>query len=85
MRPVALAAVPANGENELLAVKATRGGKNPCVDELTSNFAEALGVVVPIPVWEKALNDTNKRKTNFLILFFLCWRCCRSRSYYYAI
>jgi hypothetical protein len=38
------------GEKTLFAVSATRGGKNPKVDELTSSFAEALGVVVPMPV-----------------------------------
>ena len=53
IRPVAFAAVPAKGENELVAVKMTRGGRKPKVDELTSNLAEALGEVVPIPVWAK--------------------------------
>jgi hypothetical protein len=30
--------------------KAIRGGKNPLLVALTSSFAEACGVVVPIPV-----------------------------------
>ena len=31
-------------------VKVTRGGKKPLLVELTSNFADGSGVVVPIPV-----------------------------------
>ena len=31
-------------------VKVTRGGKNPLFVAYTSSFADALGVVVPIPV-----------------------------------
>ena len=38
-------------------VKVTRGGKNPLLVEYTSSFAEALGVVVPIPVWALELNE----------------------------
>jgi hypothetical protein len=34
----------------LRAIRAIRGGKNPWLVEKTSNFAEGLGVVVPIPV-----------------------------------
>ena len=48
--PAAAEDVPVMGAKTLLAVSATRGGKKPMVDELTSNFAEALGVVVPMPV-----------------------------------
>ncbi len=33
----------------------------------TSNLL--TGVVVPMPVWEKAQNETNKRKTIFFTLF----------------
>lgn len=32
-------------------VNVTRGGKNPLLVEYTSSLAEALGVVVPMPVW----------------------------------
>jgi hypothetical protein len=42
------------GEKTLLAVKETRGGMNPCVEDDTSSFAEAFGVVVPMPVWASA-------------------------------
>ena len=40
-----------------------RGGKKPLVVELTSNCADAFGVVVPIPVWDKAgrLKPTNSK------------------------
>jgi hypothetical protein len=38
------------GEKIFVAVNATLGGKNPLSVADTSNFAEALGVVVPIPV-----------------------------------
>jgi hypothetical protein len=34
-----------------IAVKAMRGGKNPLFEEVTSNLADASGVVVPMPVW----------------------------------
>jgi hypothetical protein len=35
----------------LALVKVTRGGKKPLFVALTSNFADACGVVVPMPVW----------------------------------
>ena len=35
---------------EFVAVNETRGGKNPLLVDVTSNFAEGSGVVVPIPV-----------------------------------
>ena len=41
---------PVIGEKELVDVKATLGGKKPLVVENTSSFADALGVVVPMPV-----------------------------------
>ena len=49
-----------------------RGGKKPLVVELTSNCADAFGVVVPIPVW--ANNDVEIKREkivverNFIIL-----------------
>jgi hypothetical protein len=38
------------GEKVFAAVRVTLGGKKPKVEELTSSFADALGVDVPIPV-----------------------------------
>ena len=59
---------PAAGEvvglAELVAVKATRGGKKPLSVAVTSNFAEALGVVVPIPVCAYALMLKQIKETN---------------------
>jgi hypothetical protein len=48
-------------------VKVIRGGKNPLFVELISNFAEASGEVVPMPVWENAPKEINKKKTIFFI------------------
>ena len=42
-------------------VSDTRGGRNPLLVELTSNFADASGVVVPIPVWACAIIQANTR------------------------
>ena len=41
------------GLAEFNTVKAMRGGRNPLLVEETSSFAEASGVVVPMPVWAK--------------------------------
>jgi hypothetical protein len=41
---------PVTGANTLVEVSATRGGKKPLFEEVTSSFADALGVEVPIPV-----------------------------------
>jgi hypothetical protein len=49
-------------------VKVTRGGKNPLLFEYTSNFAEASGVVVPIPVWA---NPTKPKNKNIIYAFFI--------------
>ncbi len=68
--PVAFAAVPTTGEKAFVAVNATRGGKKPCVDELTSNFADALGVVVPIPVCAFKQNE-KKIKEIIISDFFM--------------
>jgi hypothetical protein len=38
-----------------------RGGKNPLFEEVTSNLADASGVVVPMPVWANAAEETNKK------------------------
>jgi hypothetical protein len=53
----------------LVAVKATLGGKKPLLVALTSNLAEASGVVVPIPVWANAprLVIKNAIKTTLFI------------------
>ena len=52
------------------AVKVILGGKKPWFVEATSNLAEGLGVVVPIPVWAFPVKNA-KPKTNTTILFFL--------------
>jgi hypothetical protein len=39
------------GLETFIAVKDMRGGKNPLFEEVTSNLADASGVVVPMPVW----------------------------------
>jgi hypothetical protein len=49
------------------AVKATRGGKNPLSEAETSNFADAWGVVVPMPVWARAVHETNKKRKMYFI------------------
>ena len=50
--------------------RAIRGGKNPLFDALTSSLAEAWGVVVPMPVWERAVHETNKKRKMYLISLF---------------
>jgi hypothetical protein len=65
---------PVTGANTLVEVSATLGGKKPLSDALTSNFAEALGVVVPMPVWAKTLVEINrKRKIIRFILASILW------------
>jgi hypothetical protein len=44
-------------------VKVTLGGKNPLLVAYTSNFADALGVVVPIPVWANNPTEIKLIKT----------------------
>ena len=51
-------------------VSVTRGGKNPLFVEYTSSFAEALGVVVPIPVCASDKETINNR-CNMTIIFFI--------------
>jgi hypothetical protein len=57
----------------LVAVNATRGGKNPLLVALTSNFAEASGVLVPIPVCAFAMTVKKIKLTpiNILIIYFI--------------
>ena len=45
-------------------VNAILGGKKPLLLADTSNFAELLGVLVPIPIWAEAalLKNRSKRK-----------------------
>jgi len=57
------------GLAELVAVNAKRGGKNPLLVALTSNFAEASGVVVPIPVW--ACNAIELIQQSKATIFFI--------------
>jgi hypothetical protein len=55
-------------------VKVTRGGKNPLSVADTSSFAEALGVVVPMPVWAIIGNEIHtirKRSCFFISIFFI--------------
>ena len=48
------------------------GGKNPLFVDVTSNFAEASGVVVPIPTfWEKAVKHKNIRAIAINNLFII--------------
>jgi len=67
---------PVTGEKELVDVRATLGGKKPLVSENTSSFADALGVVVPIPVWastKEEINNTFNRKNIFFMIYtILC-------------
>jgi hypothetical protein len=51
-----------------LLVKVTRGGRKPLLVEVTSNFAEASGVVVPMPVWANKPVDKNKKRINLFII-----------------
>jgi hypothetical protein len=60
-----------------VAVKAILGGKNPLSVANTSNFAEAFGVVVPIPVWAFPLRKNKNNistSTPFLIFTMLSIR-----------
>jgi hypothetical protein len=59
-----------------LSVAVILGGKNPLVVENTSSFADALGVVVPIPVCasaKEAINNAFNRKNIFFMIYtILC-------------
>jgi hypothetical protein len=57
------------GEKALDAVNATRGGKKPRSVADTSSFAEALGVVVPIPVWAKTAVLRKRNKIRYFFMF----------------
>jgi hypothetical protein len=60
-----------------LSVFVILGAKNPLVVEVTSNWAAAFGVAVPIPIWAFALvamSRTTRRtelKIDFFMLLFL--------------
>ncbi len=56
------------GLAEFVAVKVTRGGRKPLLEDATSSFAEASGVVVPIPVWAKTLTEIRMRNNIFFII-----------------
>ena len=49
------------GPAALLAVKATRGGRNPLSVAVTASLADAFGVVVPMPIWALAKSGNNKK------------------------
>jgi hypothetical protein len=51
-------------------VKVTRGGKKPLFVELTSNFADVCGVLVPIPVWALVIT-TNKAQKRSVYVFIV--------------
>jgi hypothetical protein len=53
----------------VVLVKVTRGGKNPLFEEETSNFADASGVVVPMPVWANKLVENNKKRRILFMIF----------------
>ena len=50
-------------------VNVTRGGKKPLLVALTSNFAEASGVVVPIPVCASPIKERHNKKNKILNCF----------------
>jgi hypothetical protein len=57
-----------------LCVAVIRGGSKPLVVEVTSNAADACGVIVPIPTWAnvvKLVAITATNNVNFLIVFNL--------------
>ena len=51
-----------------VALNATRGGKKPLSVANTSNFADAFGVEVPIPVWDSAAKEINNKNIVFFML-----------------
>ena len=58
------------GAATVALVNVTRGGKKPLSVAYTSNFAEAFGVFVPIPVCAFALTNVqlaNNMNTTFFI------------------
>jgi hypothetical protein len=59
------------GLAEFNAVKAMRGGKKPLFVDETSSFAEASGVVVPMPVWAINCIENNHPAMNkkYLIIY----------------
>jgi hypothetical protein len=55
----------------LVAVRLTRGARNPLSVASTCNLAEALGVVVPIPTCAKEENPEIRNTKNTTIGFFI--------------
>lgn len=53
----------------LVLFSATLGCRNPLSVALTSNFAEASGVVVPMPTWAKNKVGNNNASNNNLFFF----------------
>jgi hypothetical protein len=54
---------------ESLCTVVILGIKKPLVVEVTSNFAEAFGVVVPMPIWAWVIivNNNNTTVSNFFM------------------
>jgi hypothetical protein len=50
-------------------VRLTLGGKKPLSEEVISNFADALGVVVPIPTWAKEVTQIKNTATDIRHVF----------------
>jgi hypothetical protein len=61
------------GPTALLAVKATRGGRNPLSVAVTSSLADAFGVFVPMPVWAFTpitIKTPKNKKILFITIIF---------------
>ena len=57
----------------VVPVNDTLGGKNPCVVDVISNFAEAFGVVVPIPTCALLVSELAITNSVIIILFFIVY------------
>jgi len=63
----------------LVAVRLTRGARNPLSVASTCNLAEALGVVVPIPTCAK---EENPEIRNTFFIFFCVIKHQIARKFY---
>jgi hypothetical protein len=60
---------PATGEAMALrSAVVILGGKNPCVVDRTSSFADASGVPVPIPTCAKTIEGNPKRHKKIILI-----------------
>ena len=50
-------------------VRLTLGGKKPLSEAVISNFADAFGVVVPIPTWAKEVTQIKNTATEIRHVF----------------